>query len=115
MMPTGHDTETAQALYNYLYSQYFQQIPVDRTQILWSGPFWIAFWAFLLTLFFFLYSRYLQSVHRKKGEMYGAASFAGSILERIGEVSVFSWFVTAMLVGVAVYFIVTQILNGFIY
>ena len=115
MIPTGNDTKAAKAYYDYLFSTYFHQMPVLRTDILWTGPFWIAFWAVILIVFFYLYSRYFSSVHRKKGELYGAASFAGAILERIGQVSILNWTIITFLTGVAIYFIVFHILEGFIY
>jgi hypothetical protein len=47
--------------------------------------------------------------------MYGASSFGGSILERIGPLSMFSWVVWGLIIAWALYFIVTQILYGQIY
>lgn len=115
MVPSGNTSDLAKAFYNYLFAHALGVIPGDRTQILWTGPFWIAFFAFILILFFFFYSRYLQRVHRKKGELYGASSFAGSILERIGSVALFSKLVWTVIVLWALYFIVTQIMYGQIY
>ena len=115
MIPSGNTTEAARAYYDYLLSRALAAIPGDRTQILWSGPAWIAFFAVILVLFFFFYALYLNRVHRTKGELYGASSFAGSILERIGPVSLFSWLVWGLIVAWALYFIVAQILNGQIY
>ncbi|MCB0031502.1 MAG: hypothetical protein KDE28_26510 [Anaerolineales bacterium] len=115
MPPSGNTTAEVKAYYDYLFSQYIQQIPANRTQILWSGPLAIAFWAAVLILFFFLYSYYLNRAHRKRGELYGAVSFAGSILERIGPLSAFSWAVWLGVVLAALYFIVTHILYGLVY
>ena len=115
MVPTGHSTQIVHDYYNYLYATYYQHIPVYRTVILWREPVWIVFWALTLILFFWVYTRYLNSAHRKKGELYGVASFAGSILERIGVVEAFTYVVTAFFVAWAIYFIVTQIVHGQLY
>lgn len=115
MVPTGNTSEVAKAYYDHLFAHYIQVIPLDRTQILWSGPFWIAFWALILIVFFFVYSKYLQSVHREEGELYGSASFAGSILERIGRVALFSYIVWAFIIAYGIYYIVVQTLRGQIY
>ena len=114
-IPSGNDSQHVHQYYDHLQAAYLASIPRDRTQILWSGPFWIAFYAVLLIVFFYIYTRFLLRVHRTKGELYGAASFAGSILERIGPVSVFTWIISAVVTLWAIYFIVTQILYGQIY
>lgn len=113
--PSGSDTAAAQAYYNYLYRQYLEAIPAHRTEILWSGPFWIALWAVVLIGFFYLYTRYASYTHRRHGALYGVSSFAGSILERIGPVSRFLRIVWAAIVLWALYFVVTHILFGQIY
>ena len=115
MVPSGNSSQAAQDFYNYLHAHFLAVIPGDRTHILWTGPIWIAVFAVILVGFFFLYSMYLSRVHRKRGEMYGASSFGGSILERIGPLSMFSWVVWGLIIAWALYFIVTQILYGQIY
>lgn len=115
MVPTGNSSEVAQQYYDHLYAFYINSIPKLRTTILWNGPMWIAIWAFALIVFFFFYAKYLQKVHREEGELYGAASFAGSLLERIGRVAPFSIVVWLTIIGAAIYYIVRQILRGQIY
>lgn len=116
MTPTGSNPEAVKAYYDWLLQHHINSIPTNRaTEILGSGPFWIFFWAFVLIAFFFLYSLYLQNVHREKGELYGAASFAGSILERIGPLSFFTWIISAVILFWGLYFIVIQASQGQIY
>lgn len=114
-MPEGNTSEQVHEFYNYLYSQYMQSIPVDRTQILWSGPFWVALFAVILTVFFFLVAVHFTRVHRTHDELYGASSFAGSLMERVGPVSFFTISVISMTVLWGVYYIVAHIVMGQIY
>lgn len=115
MPPSGNTSAAAQDYYQYLFSQHISSLTPDRTHILWSGPIKIAFFAAILILFFFFYTYYFNRVHRQKGELYGAVSFAGSILERIGPVSIFSWMVWIGAIVWAIYYIISHIFNGFIY
>lgn len=115
MPPSGSDSAAAQAYYGWLYGQYLSGIPAPRTEILWTGPFWIALWAVILIAFFYLYARYANRTHRQHGELYGVASFAGSILERIGKIAVFSYAVWGAIVLWALYYIVTHSLFGQVY
>lgn len=115
-IPTGNDTEAAQRYFNYLYEQYYQDIPMNRaTEILTSGPVLILFWALVLIVFFLLYARYFNNVHRSHDELYGAASFAGSLLERNGKVSVFTVAVIVFLFAGSLYLAIRDIINGYIY
>ena len=114
-VPSGNDSQHAKAYYNYLQAAYLNHILGNRTDILWTGPFWIAFFATIMILFFYFYTRKLLSTHREKGEMYGAASFAGSILERIGPVSLFTWLISGVVTLWAIYFIVIHLLFGQLY
>jgi hypothetical protein len=115
MLPTGSTPAEVEAFYEQLLSNYITQIPTDRTEILWAGPIAIAFFAAVLIGFFFFYSYYFNRSHRSKGELYGAASFAGSILERIGPISIFSWVVWIAVALWALYYIMSLTLNGFTY
>jgi len=113
--PSGSSSQAADAYYQWLWAQRLAQNPSERTSILWSGPFWIALWAVILILFFFFYVTYVPRTHRKKGALYGVASFAGSILERIGPPSVFQlvmWFTIFLW---ALYYLVTTMIEGQIY
>ncbi len=113
--PSGSDSQTAQAYYNYMYSHYLSAIPSQPTEIRWTGPFWIAVWGIVLIGFFFLYTRFALRVHRKHGALYGVSSFAGSILERIGPASLFVRIMWVAVVLWAAYFVVTHILFGQVY
>jgi hypothetical protein len=113
--PSGHTTEDAQRYYDYIFAQYLEDEASLRTDILWTGPFWIAVWAAVLILFFFFYAYFFQQVHRKEGELYGAVSFAGAIMERIGAVALFSKLLWTGIVLWGLYFIVTHILLGQVY
>ena len=114
-VPAGHTPETVDAYYQYLFANKFREITVIRTSIYWGGPFWIAFWAFLIGGFFFFYSRYVNQAHRKSGELYGASSFAGSIFERIGPVSVLNILLIIVLSLSGIYMIIVMISRGFVY
>ncbi len=115
MIPTGNTNQNAHDFYNYLWSQYLGSIPAPRTSILWSGPFYIALFLVVLVLFFYLYSRYANRTHRKKGEMYGVMSFAGSILERIGPVSVFDAFIWIVIILWAAVYFFGSLLHSYVY
>ncbi len=114
-IPSGNTTQAAHQYYNYLWSVYLGSIPPDRTKILWSGPIYVFIFTFVLVFLFFLYTRYANRVHRTKGEMYGIMSFAGSILERIGPLSAFEVAFDLIIFAWAVYLIVIQVLNGYVY
>ncbi len=113
--PTGNTSAAAKAYYQWLYAHYFAAIPAERTSILWSGPFYIFLFIFVLAAFLFLYAWYFNRVHRKQGELYGVLSFAGVILERIGPVGLFTIIVSIAIVIWAAYFWITQILYGVVY
>ena len=111
-MPSGNTSQSAEAIYQHMWAQRFNEIPEDRVHILWLGPFWVLVFAIVLIGFFYLYSLHLQSAHRKHGSLYGVMSFAGTILERIGPVSPFSWVLWVVTTLWALYFIITHILLG---
>lgn len=113
--PSGNTSEAVQQYYDYIFRHYLQRMPTDRTKIMWSGPFWVAFWAITLILFFFLYATVFQHVHRESGELYAPVSFAGAILERIGRIALFSKLIWTFVVLSGLYYIVTHILWGQVY
>ncbi len=113
--PSGSDSQTVQAYYNYMYSQYLSAIPSHPTDIRWTSVFWIAVWGVVLIGFFFLYTRFSSRAHRTHGGLYGVSSFAGSILERIGPASIFVRVVWIAVVLWTAYFVVTHILFGQVY
>ncbi|MDQ6766020.1 MAG: hypothetical protein M3Z22_07975 [Verrucomicrobiota bacterium] len=115
MIPSGHDTDASQRYYAWLWSRYLGRIPVPRTNILWSGPFWIVLFAIVMIGFFFLYASSFQRVHRKKGALYGIASYAGSILERHGRPSLLQIAVWLTVILWAVYTVLDHIFNGQVY
>ncbi len=113
--PSGNTSQAAQAFYLWLWQQYHASFPLDRTHILWTGPFWIFFWLIMLVGFFFVYARFFNRVHRKKGELYGVMSFAGNILERIGPVGLFTYLFSAAFVIWSIYYMFVFIFNGMVY
>jgi len=116
MLPAGGDTtQAAQAYYQYLWSVFLGSIPPDRTKIDWTGLIFIFLFLFIIGAFFYTYVRYALRAHRKRGELYGVQSFAGSILERLGPVEVFTWFIFISSTLWALYYIVTQIIHGYTY
>ena len=92
-----------------------QDTLVLRNNIDWTNAMWIAFWALILILFFWFYTQYTSTVHRPHGEVYGAVVFGGGILERIGKISAFDYFVFIVIILASLYFIVTHILFGQFY
>lgn len=112
LLRIGDTSEFVQQYYEQIWANNIQGIPVPRTDILLSGPFYIFLWAAILIGFFYFYTRSFQNVHREKGELYGAASFAGSILERIGRIASFSILVWLLVIIVAVYYTVMLTIRG---
>lgn len=82
---------------------------------MWSGVIYTALFVVALSAFFWFYVRYGLHVHRKKGELYGIQSFAGSILERIGPLSAFDWFIIVVVVAWTLYYIITLTYGGYLY
>lgn len=115
MPPSGNSTEATHAYYNWLYAQYLGSIPAPRTTIYWEGPFFIALWAVVLIGGFFFLAWFGNRTHRSRGELYGVSSFAGSILERIGPISRFSWVVWIATTLWALYYLVSHVLAGQVY
>jgi hypothetical protein len=115
MVPSGNDTVAAHKFYDYLWSYYLNSIAAPRTNILWSGIIYEVIFLVVLTLFFLFYVLYATHTHRKKGEMYGIQSFAGSILERMGPLSIFDYFIWGTLILWVLYYIITAILSGYVY
>ncbi len=114
-IPTGNTTAAAHAYYNYLWANYLGSIAAPRTTILWSGIIYEALFIFVLTFMFYLYTRYALRTHRTRGELYGIMSFSGSILERMGPMSVFEIALWVILILWVIYYMVTHILFGYIY
>lgn len=115
-IPTGNDTAVVKAYYDYLMQYHLGNIPINRaTNILWVSPVKVFAWWLVLVTFFFLYAYFFNRAHRRKGDMYGATSFAGSLLERNGIVTVFTWFVIIGLFLSGLYLGIKYIFEGFLY
>jgi hypothetical protein len=116
-MPTGDDAQTAQAYYDYLTAHALaaQASTAPHTQIDWTGPLQILFFAALLIVFFMLYSLYFQQRTRRNDELYGVVSFGGKILERAGSIPLFERVVWGAVVLYALYVAVSDILVGQLY
>ncbi len=115
-IPTGHTSEVVQDYYQYLYGRYYGTIPLDRAEgILTSSIVTVFAWGAILILAFFLLTYSLKHAHRRRGELYEAVSFAGSLLERNGRVSAFTWILIAGLFLVVIFEGVQAIMIGFPY
>jgi hypothetical protein len=114
-MPTGNDAQTAEAYYDYLTAHALQAIPAPRTEILWTGPLWIALFATILTLFFMGYSMWFQHRTLRHDELYGVISFGGTVFERIGAIPIFERVVWGVIVVWALYAMISQALGGLYY
>lgn len=115
-VPTGSETETVLQYYDYLMSRYYYGISVTRAQdILYSSPAKIFAWGMALLILLFLMTVFFYSVHRGSGELYEATNFNGSIIERNGMVSVFTWTFAIGLLISALYMGVRYILLGYLY
>jgi hypothetical protein len=114
-MPTGNDAQTAEAYYDYLTAHALQAIPAPRTEILWTGPLWIALFATSLILFFMGYSLWFQHRTLRHDELYGVISFGGTVLERIGAIPLFERFVWGAIVAWALFAMISQALGGLYY
>ncbi|MDQ6737675.1 MAG: hypothetical protein M3Z30_08245 [Gemmatimonadota bacterium] len=113
--PAGSTSAAAHQYYEYLYGQYYMNIPAERTTILWSGPAYVAIWGIVLIGFFFLFAWSFQRVHRTHGELYGVSSFAGSILERIGPASKLTIAVWIAVTLWSLFYAIIQCVHGYIY
>jgi hypothetical protein len=114
-MPTGNDAQTAEAYYDYLTAHALQAIPAPRTEILWTGPLWIALFATSLILFFMGYSLWFQHRTLRHDELYGVISFGGTVLERIGAIPLFERVVWGAIVAWALFAMISQALGGLYY
>lgn len=115
-MPPVNEIESAQEYFNYLYTNYLSKIPLNRaTEILWSSPIEILAWAIALIALFGLFSNMPQAAHRKHGELYEPMSFAGSIIERNGPVTAFTWIGIASLFISAFYLAIKYMFVGYLY
>ena len=115
-MPPVNEIESAQEYFNYLYTTYFNAIPLNRaTEILWKSPIEIYSWAISLIILFGLFAYMYQAAHRKHGELYEPMSFAGSILERNGKVTAFTWVGILSLFIAAFYLAIKYMFVGYLY
>ena len=113
--PSGATSTIAHQYYAWLYANYFASIPVQKTDFLWSGPFYIFFFLVVLAGLLFFYTWSMSRAHRKHGELYGVVSFGGTILERIGIVEAFTYVSTIIFILWAAYFWITQAIWGQVY
>ena len=114
-MTNGNDSAAAQAVYDNLYVHYLDRIPVPRTEILWSGPIYIALYAGVLIVFFGLLSHKLKRTGGKSPRLYHLTSFEAQLTERVGKIAPFSWVVWTTVILWAAYFGIRQALYGLIY
>ncbi len=113
--PSGHTSTVVQQYYHWLYANHLAGIPAERTEFLWSGPFYIFLFIFILGGLLFIYSWSTTRAHRSHGELYGVESFGGVILERIGKVDIFTFVIAILMLLWALYFLITQAIWGQVY
>ncbi|MBF9030960.1 hypothetical protein HKCCE3408_11195 [Rhodobacterales bacterium HKCCE3408] len=114
-MLRGNDSATAQQVFDNLYAHYLAAIPVERTEILWSGPIYIALYAVVLVVFFWLFAFWLKRTGGSSPRLFELTSFDAILTERIGKIAVFSYVVWAAVVIWAGYFGIKQAVFGLIY
>ena|SRR6056297_378707 len=115
-IPTGNTSDVVQSYYQYLYGRYYDAITLDRAEgILASSLVTVFAWGAILIVFFFLLAYSLNHAHRRRGELYEAVSFAGSLLERNGRVSAFTWILIVGLFVVMLYQGIQAMIVGFPY
>lgn len=115
MPPSGNDPETVQAVYQYIFTQYMDRIPVNRTEIMWSGPVYAGIFALVLIGFFFILAFWLRPTRRQRPVLLELTSFAGQLTERVGELRRFDWIVWTTVVLWASYFAVKAVVLGVVY
>ncbi len=115
-IPTGNETDVVTAYYQYLYTLYYHDIPLDRaTGIYWAMQAEVWAWLITLLIFFYFFTYMLTFTHYPHGALYQATSFAGSLYERNGRVSIFTWSIIFGLLLSGVYIGIRYIMYGFIY
>ena len=115
MPPSGSDPASVVAIQNYIYAQYMDRIPLDRTEILWRGPIYEAMFAVTLIAFFAVLAFGLRPAFGNRAALTELTSFAGQLTERAGEFRPFSMLCWTVTVVYASYFAVSQVLHGVIY
>ncbi len=115
MHPSENDSAAAQAVYQELYAQYLNAIPFERTEILWSGPIFIAIFAVTLAAFFFLLAFTLRHVNATEDRLLELTDFAGQLTEGVGRLGRFNFYVWGAVVVWAGYFAIKHMLFGMVY
>lgn len=115
MPPSGSDPMTVEAIQRYIYAQYMDRIPVDRTEILWSGLIYEILFAVTLIVFFYAVVFLMRPTFRQRAGLTELTSFAGQLTEGGGGLRLFSalsWLATT---AYAAYFAIFAVFNGIIY
>ncbi|HDZ73240.1 MAG TPA: hypothetical protein ENH55_10790 [Aurantimonas coralicida] len=115
MPPSGSDPETVAAIHRYIYAQYMDRIPLDRTDILWRGPIYEVLFAITLIVFFFAVVFLMRPTFHQRAAITELTSFAGQLTERAGELRLFSALSWLAVVAYAAYFAVSAVLYGIVY
>lgn len=114
-MTSGNDSAAAQAVFDNLYAEYLRSIPVYRTDVLWSGPIYIAIYAIILIVLFWLLSFHLTRTGGASPRLYHLTSFDQQLTERVGSLALFSYVAWATVIAWAAYFGIKQAIYGLIY
>jgi hypothetical protein len=115
MQPSGSDPDSVVAIQKFIYAQYMERIPVDRTEILWLGPMYEVLFALTLIAFFAALVFGLRPSFGNHAVMTELTSFSGKLTERAGELRPFSMLCWTATVVYAGYFAVNQALFGITY
>lgn len=114
-MINNNDSAAAHRVFDNLYSHYLTQIQVPRTEILWSGPIYIALYATVLIIFFWLFAFWFKRTGGADPRLYHLTAFNSELSERVGDIALFSYLVWAAVVAWAAYFGIKQAVFGLIY
>jgi hypothetical protein len=115
MPPSGNDPETVAAIYQHLFAQYMERLPGDRTEILWSGPIYVAIYAVALIGFFFALSSWMRPRTGHRPALPIITSFAGQLTEKVGGLRRFDWLAWLTVTIWGAYFAVKAMIQGVVY
>ncbi len=115
MPPSGNDSASAEAIYRYMYAQYMERLPTDRTEILWRGPIYEFLFLTTIILFFYAVVFWMRPRWKERLDLKEITSFAGHLTEQPGRPRRFDYVSWAIVTVYAGYFAVKAILMGTVY
>ncbi len=115
-IPTGNETDVVKAYYTYLYTLYYANMSTNRaTEVFWGIQAQVMAWLMTMVILFYFFTYFFSYTHYAKGALYETTSFAGTLFERNGRVSIFTWSIIIGLFLAGLYIGVRYILYGFLY